>query len=301
MMPDNDFYGHRTAMARYCGEASLSPAVFGSIRHGWQPDLGVVGSRRIRAAPFFVWNKREEDQAAERGLPNVIAIGAPFLYGVASLRAGVDTAPPGAGTIVFPLHSGGTGRAVQDHAGLIDQVERNEQGPFTVSVFYQDLDRDDVMAPYRAAGWRMVSFGSRDDPQFMARLILEMQAHHTLVSDTVCSPVWYAAHLGRRVRVLGAPPRLTRRGVTAEVDFTDRWPALHRDGVEGPVAAALAAPELGVDCMRSPDELAELLGWRSWRRYAAPLVRLAVDVRHGNELRRGKPLPRSLRSLRAEG
>ncbi len=296
MMPDNDWYGHRTALARYCGLPQRSPAVFGSIRHGWQPDLGDIGERRIPSAPIFVWNRREADQARDRAIPNVMAIGAPFLYGVANLRSGESPPPPGAGTIVFPLHSGGLTAVAQDRAGLIAEVERSEPGPHTVSIFYQDLVRPEVVEPFEQAGWRIVSFGTRDDPMFLTRLILELQAHRAVVSDVVSSAVWYGAHLGRRVRVLGPQPQVTRHdGRTDGTDLTDRWPELYGDGVDGPVAEALAAGELGVDCMRSPDELARLLGWRSWRRYAAPAVRLAVDLRHGNDLRLGRALPRSMR------
>jgi hypothetical protein len=296
-MPDNDFYGHRTALARYCGLRQSSPAVFGSIRHGWQPDLGEIGERRIPSAPIFVWNRREQDEAARRGIPNVIAIGAPFLYAASTLAAGDGGPPVGAGTIVFPLHSGGMTHTSQDHGQLIEQVEAEEQGPFTVSVFYQDLHRPEVVEPFRRAGWRRVSFGSRDDPLFLTRLVLELAAHRAVVSDLVSSAVWYGAHLGRRVRLMGPTPQIVRRsGSDPQLERYERWPQLREPGVEGEAATALAAVELGADCMRSPDELAALLGWRSWHRYAAPVVRLAIDARHGNDLRRGRPLPRSVRS-----
>ena len=293
MMPDNDYYGHRTAMARYCGLKQLSPAVFGSIRHGWQPDLGSIGDRTLKAAPIFVWNEREQRQAAERAIPNVVAIGAPFLYGVASLQPGTTDPRAGLGTIVFPLHSDGFTEALQDRQRFIDEVEHHEQGPFTVSIYYQDLDRPGAVEPYRRAGWRVVSFGTRDDPQFMPRLILELQSHAAVVSDVLCSAIWYGAHLGRRVRILGAPPSLSDRALPD--GLAQRWPEVHGDGVSGARARDLAAIELGVDHLRSPDELAQVLGWRSWHRYAAPLVRLAVDARHGSELRRGQPLSRTMR------
>jgi len=299
MMPDNDYYGHRTALARYCGLKQLSPAVFGSIRHGWQPDLGDIGERTITAAPIFVWNEREQQQAETRQIPNVVAIGAPFIYGVASLRAGAERPPAGRGTIVFPKHSDGTVRVTQDCERLVAETERQAEGPFTVSVFYQDLHRPEMVEPFTRAGWRMVTFGSRDEPQFLPRMVLELEAHAAVVSDAVCSALWYGAHLGRRVRVLGAPPEVTMLdGHRPDTDLSARWPQLYGTGVEGPEAEALAAVELGVGCMREPDELARLLGWRSWRRYAAPLVRLAIDARHGNDLRLGREAPRSVRRSR---
>ena len=296
MMPDNDYYGHRTAMARYCGLKQLSPAVFGSIRHGWQPGLGDIGERRITAAPIFVWNEREEREAEARRIPNVVAIGAPFLYAVASLAAGSVRPPAGRGTIVFPMHSDGTIRVSQDCERLVAETEASEQGPFTVSVFYQDLDRPDMVEPFERAGWRMVTFGSRDDPQFLPRLVLELEAHAAVVSDAVCSAIWYGAHLGRHVRVMGARPQVTTLdGQRTDLDHAEQWPQVHGDGIEGAAAVALAADELGVSSMREPAELARLLGWTSWRRRAAPLVRLAIDARHGNDLRLGRETSRSVR------
>ena len=296
MMPDNDFYGHRTAMARYCGLKQLSPAVFGSIRHGWMPELGAITPPRISSAPVFVWNEREQTQARERGLDNVIAIGAPFLYGVAALAAGVERPPLGAGTIVFAQHSDGMARVSQDIERLIDEVEDQEQGPFTASIFYQDLDDPDFVEPFRRAGWRTVTFGSRADPMFLPRMILELQAHRAVVSNSVGSAIWYGAHLGRRVRVMGKPPTVTVvTGRAVDLDLAHRWPGLGGQGIDGDEAVAVANIELGYPCLRGPDELAELLGWRSWRRYAAPLVRLAVDARHGNDLRRGGGMARSTR------
>jgi hypothetical protein len=296
MMPDNDYYGHRTAMARYCGLKQLSPAVFGSIRHGWQPDLGIIGDRRIKAAPIFVWNEREQREAADRSIPNVLAIGAPFLYGLATMSAATDDIPLGVGTIVFPVHSDGSGRLTQDCDALIRAVEANEVGPFTVSIFYQDIVRPEFVAPFERAGWRIVSFGTRAEPMFLPRLILELRAHRTVVSNVVCSALWYGAHLGRRVRVLGPVPEIVAfAGQEVPLDHSSRWPQLYANGVEGADAIALAAPEVGSSSLRPPDELAELLGWRSWHRYAAQVVRLAIDVRYGNDLRLGRSHSRAMR------
>ena len=320
MMPDNDYYGHRTALARYCNTKKLSPAVYGTIRHGWQPSLGTIGNRRITSAPIFVWNEREAREAAHRSIPNVIAIGAPFIYAVATLTTTnaatsdptsdptSDTAtvhsppnlsPPGAGTIVFPQHSDGTGAISQNVHRLIRDTEANEPGPYTASVFYQDLTNPNYAEPFRDAGWRIITFGSRADPNFMTRLIIELTAHAAVVSDTACSAIWYAAHLNKRIRVLGEPPTVTRTAGSTVIDLAEHYPELHTGGIDGPAAQQLAAVELGVNQMREPDELATLLGWTTWRRYAAPAIRTILDARHGNDLRRGEPQSRAHRQTHA--
>ena len=70
---------------------------------------------------------------------------------------------------------------------------------------------------------------------------------------------------------------------------------LHGEGVAGEQAIDLAAPELGVASMRAPDELARLLGWGTWRQYAAAAGRLVIDARHGNDLRVGGLQTRAFR------
>jgi hypothetical protein len=291
MIPDNWWYGHNQVLSLYCGRRAPAP-IFGSVVHGWRADFTdpPLGHRRISAAPLFVWNERDRLQAEARDVPNVVTIGAPFAYLAAMLDPGSGTRPQGAGTLCFPYHSADALQAHQDHDRLVAEVEATEPGPYTASIYYQDLDRPGIMEHYEDAGWRLVSFGTRADPMFLFKMFAELLAHHSVVADGLGSALWYAALLGRSIRVLGSLPEV-RRGdgsLDSAHDLAARWPDIHGPGVSGPEAEQLARMELGWASMRSPSELTRLLGWRSWRGVAARGLRRAIDVRVGAHVRRGE-------------
>lgn len=284
MIPDNDWYGHKLAFAHYCGLQRSRP-IFGSLVHGWYPDIvESVGRRKISSAPLFVWNQRHLKQAAELAIPNVQCVGAPFLYARQNLLG--SSAPdvrPGSGTFVLPAHSGESTQHDFAVRRLIDSVEQDFSPPFTISIYYQDFAKPHTDR-FRDAGWRVVSFGSRNEPMFLYRLIFEMSRHKALVADSPQTGVWYGAALGLHVTVVGGARWTTG---ASRNSLPNRWPELD-GGIDGEAAMALAAIELGQESMRSPKELASLLGWTSpaKRVLAGGIGRLA-DYRYGKELRSG--------------
>ena len=306
MIPDNNWYGHRRILAEYCGLRGGDRPAFAGIMHGWQLALMPgQGNRRLTVAPHLVWNRRHLQQAREAGVENVHAVGGPFTYLCALLDSRVSGPPAGGtGTLVFPFHGSPLKRVFQDREGLIRGVEEREEAPFTVSIFSSDLDRPDVVRPFQEAGWRVVSFGRRDDPAFLFRLYAEILTHRTVLADRVGSGIWYGAYLGRSVRVGG--PRPGQQGSawvgldeSAVLRERDLYPELHCDGLSGKQAREIAAEELGADCMLPASELESLLGWRStWRRGAAQLVATAMELKFGRAYRAGtdeRPGPWRLR------
>jgi hypothetical protein len=174
---------------------------------------------------------------------------------------------------------------MQDHSRFIAEVEATETGPFTVALFYVDMSRAEVVSPYEKAGWRIVSFGRRDENMFVYRVITEMVRHRSVVSDQVGTAIWYAAHLGRRVRIVGPPPEHLSADPQA---IRARWPSVFGAGVDGDEAMALAELELDGSRLLEPAALRDALGWSSWgRMIGAYGVRWAVDLRHSQEFRRG--------------
>jgi hypothetical protein len=286
VIPDNWWYGHNQVLSAYCGR---DPApIFGSVVHGWWADYAQGGHRRLSAAPLLVWTDAHRAQALGRGVPNVVAIGAPFVYLASMLDAGVGSAPVGAGTLCFPFHGGDASEVDQDYAELIAEVEAHEPGPYTASIFYQDLDRPGLRARFDDAGWRVVSFGTRADPLFLHRLHAEVLAHRSVVADRVGSAIWYAGLLGRRVRVLGPRPSVRVGGAVLDDGDRLRWPELHGAGLDAHGARAAAELELGAGCRRSPDELARILGWGTWRAPVASVLAKVIDWREGTGVRRGE-------------
>lgn len=129
MTPDNDWYGHKAALAAYCGETSLRP-MFCYMPHGWQGDYLDPGHRLVTAAPLYLWSDLHVEQARANGGRNVHCIGAPFSYVVARLY-GSTPPPPGRGTLCFPAHSA-EGEISYDVERTISSVTEALPGPYTV-------------------------------------------------------------------------------------------------------------------------------------------------------------------------
>lgn len=263
-------------MADYCGE-SPQQSILGSMSHGWLPDLDPgVGMRRMRFAPFFVWNARLLEQAIGNGVPNVHCIGAPFNYLVRDRFPGISSVP-GRGTIVFPAHSaeGVISYAVDD---FIDRIQREMPGPYTVSIYIQDAKTPAVDA-YRRAGFRLVSFGPRMMPTFLIDLATEIAAHEAVVSNVAQTSIWYGAVMGRSVRVIGSGAYPVAPGQEPE-GARLRWPALFDRGVGTADTVRLGEEELGADFVLEPAALRDALGLSSWwKARGANLIRGRVDAR----------------------
>ncbi len=276
MIPENDWYGHKRALADYSG-VDPRRSLFGLISHGWAPHLAAgVGHRTMRFAPYFVWNEHLLEQARERGVPNVHCIGAPFSYLVAD-RFPNPAAIPGRGTIVFPAHSA-EGMIEYPVNEFIAEVQREMPGPYTVSVYLQDADTPAVDA-YRRAGFRLVSFGSRMRPDFLVDLATEIAAHEAVASNVAQTSVWYGALMGRTVRVLGRGAFPVEQGQEPEA-ARKRWPQLFETGVSYEDTVHLGRIELGADRMLTPRQLQAALGLTTWSKSAtATAIRRAVDLR----------------------
>jgi hypothetical protein len=291
-MPENGWYGHSFSLARYCAMPTLNPPIWGSLHHGWAPEYSFTAGR-LRQLPRLVWNEQQAAAATAAGQPTVAVIGAPFLYAVTSLLGGSPSTSNGTGTLLMPRHSTSGTRLTREHQDLIAEVGATEEPPYTVALYYLDLEIAEVKSCYQAAGWRIVCFGTRGDHLFLYRVIAEMARHRTVVANGISTALWYGAHLGRRIRVLETAPDPAVPGRSDDAaSNARRWPGVYGAGVEGAEAEALAAVELGAAAQLEPDALRAALGWASSRRVVAAAGRLALDARHGRALRRGDEAPR---------
>lgn len=296
MKPDNDWYGHKRVLSDYCGYENKK-SVFGYIPHGWEPAWTAEhGRRRIKQAPLFVWNQRLQEQAQSFGLANVICIGAPYIYAVHMLLG--EERPTGLGTIAFPSHSAEGTQIGGEMDSFIREVESKCPPPYTVSVFYQDLQKE-VVNLYRDAGWKIVSFGTRADDQFLYRQLKEIARHEHVVGNLLQTALWYGGFLGKSIRLIGDRPKIlsisklhspesVKRDLDRHLIFEDRFSGIRGEGLNAAVAQNIAAHELGAEFKRSPKELSQILGWTSpWRTTASIVLRNAYDLRYGRNLRRG--------------
>lgn len=284
MIPENDWYGHKRVLAEYCGVSRDRP-FFGLFAHGWAPDLGEgVGHRSMRFAPFFVWNDRLLQQARAQAVPNVRCIGAPFSYLVASSYPR-DRPTVGQGTLVIPAHSTDGPPILYDVEEFIRDVQRHMPGPYTVSIYYMDSNTPAVEA-YRRAGFRLVSFGRRLQPDFLTNLAREVEAHEAVVSNVAQTSVWYGALLGKTTRILSRGAYPVAAGQEPDM-ARERWPTLFEPGASVDDIVQLGAQELGFDRILCPADLRRVLGVDSWWKVAmGRAIRSTVDARLMMQVRR---------------
>lgn len=288
MIPDNDWYGHKYILSLYC-ERPRQSAIYGTLMHGWRPEMGGSGHRRLASAPMFVWNEMLAADAARHGIRNTRSIGSPFLYLADLLGQGSEYRPCGRGTLCFPYHSADHVLVEQNHQEFIEHVEATEPAPYTASIFYQDFERPGYREAFEYAGWRVVSFGKRNDPLFLFRLHAEILSHEAVIADQLGTSIWYAGALGRRIRVAPGSPAATRNGKTEPLlDLTATFPSLHAEGLDQRGAQDEAYRQLGHVSMLSPSELATALGWQSSKRFFAAAIGRLIDIRCGPGPRAGR-------------
>ena len=80
MFPNNNWYGHRSVLAEYCGIKDTN--AFVSILHAlilfiFTKDLG---RRSLNSTHFLPRNKKIKSWYLSRNFKNIVSIGSPFIY-----------------------------------------------------------------------------------------------------------------------------------------------------------------------------------------------------------------------------
>lgn len=269
------------ALAMYCGLARPKP-IFGTVPHGWLLDFNYEKTRLGRL-PVFVWNRRHLMQAEEEGR-TVTALGAPFAYLAKCLWPDGDY-PVGAGTLVFQSHTAeqmfrGEGTAKE----TIAMTEENFPGPYSVSIFYQDINGNDAQT-FRQRGWRVLCFGYRYSPEFLVRQAIAIAQHRFVISEGYGSNTFYAMLMGKTSLILRDPRQVYEiERISSGVDGIP----LENRVVQSNEARQVGEYELGWSLLLPPEQVLNALGWSSVRRSSiAWFVHRSIDLRYGKNGRRG--------------
>ncbi|CAM3306382.1 hypothetical protein [Stackebrandtia soli] len=242
----NHFYGHAAILARYCGIGVESPPIRGYLQHGWNIGDGLgPGTPYVHGEPVFVWSDATRLRALRVGRPNVIAIGAPWLYlpGEYASRlhstetgeaptwssfdapprraeAGLDYAPEPfpapregerAGTIWYPFHGYEAQEVTGDHRRLIAEIRSVETEPVTVCLYWFEYRDRRIRRLYERAGFDVVCHGYRGfwwrdtDPAFLHRQRETLRRFRRVASNRVSSALFYGVAAGCEPAVYGDP------------------------------------------------------------------------------------------------
>ncbi|MDQ0619539.1 hypothetical protein [Arthrobacter globiformis] len=270
----NHYYGHSSALANYCGMSEIRH-IPGLLQHGWTvkspvlaqfADFNDRGSNRKRliwtsASRGFAMDGREN--RFSDGSSMVTAVGAPFLYLLQAARDGVAVPKRTTGTVVLPVHGTALMKVSGDHEGFAEEVLRRE-GPSAVCLHIEDLAHPEIYRAWTDAGHEVISAGERRNPQFLGRILWMMGSAQKVVSNRMSTALLYAAAAGAAVQIYGPDFQL---GENAETDpglrMRELWPEFYEKSPDSAELKRIADMELGVQDMKSPDELKDLLGWNS--------------------------------------
>jgi hypothetical protein len=166
----------------------------------------------------------------------------------------------GAGTLIMPLHSTRIVEVRGDQGSLAQGYLRDE-GPSTVCLHAEDIHKPDIVSSWLDAGHRVVTAGSRHDPDFLSRILALVLASERVVANRLMTPVLYAASLGRDVAVYGDPLSISGAETHGQDAIRDLWPELHGRSLDRAVTTDLARAELGFQHVLEPAEVRSALGW----------------------------------------
>lgn len=270
----NHYYGHSSVLANYCGLSEIRH-IPGLLQHGWTvkspvlaqfADFNDRGTNRKR----LIWTSASRGfdvDAPENRFPDgssmVTAVGAPFLYLLDAARAANALPERTGGTIVLPVHGTALVKVNGDHSGFAQEVLRRE-GPSAVCLHIEDLEHPEIYRAWTDAGHEIISAGERRDPQFLGRILGMVGSAGKVVSNRMSTALLYAAAAGADVEIYGPDFQL---GPNAEADpglrMRELWPEFYEPSPDTAELKRIAGLELGVQDMKSPDELKSLLGWNS--------------------------------------
>jgi hypothetical protein len=289
--PSNHYYGHARVLAEACGLEG-DPPIWGLLQHGWNPDHGIRDTSWLPAwFPKLVWGRRALELARADGTPHVRGIGAPFLY-LRDLSPPTKPADEVEGTLVFPYHGWEEQPGARNDHLLAEQIAERETGPVTVSLYWFDHGRPEVRAAYESRGLRTITFGRREQPDFLRRQLDEIGRHRRVVTNRVSTAIWYAGAVAREIEVYG--PVFGADSTEEAEAFArvqrDRWPALTAGPVGGDEAVALGEDELGGDLLLDREALIAALGWSPARRVASTVARTGIRARSAVRHRLAPPV-----------
>lgn len=260
----NSFYGHDAILASYC---DVRPAdIAGRIQHGWSVGLAGLLFDDFQG-PFWTWTDTIAEAIRRENRP-AVAIGAPYLYLPDAAFSG-DVASASS-ELIIPHHS------IRDRRLGQDQWDR----------FFAWLDTlstkpDVLLHPTDYYGTNIVELLAKrghlslcaspgtlgdgqvkgDEADFLIRLRTILRLHRTVISDRICTALFYALHEGLDVKIDGSALTTTPPGDYDSVTGNPAWISKNFPGIwRGTAVARLEAiDELGLTWKRTPGELRKLL------------------------------------------
>ncbi|HEX5202213.1 hypothetical protein ACFQS1_08820 [Paractinoplanes rhizophilus] len=268
----NYYYGHAHVLARYCAlpEPMHPPRIQGYLQHGWNIGDGLApGVPFVEGSRLLVWSEQVRRRAWSQGRRDAVVVGSPFAYLLEMAKATAPAEEEREGTIFYPFHGWEGQQVMGDHRRLIAELQAHETGPVTVCLYWNEHRVKAIRRLYEKAGFRVICHGYRGfwwrdhDREFLVRQLAELRRHRRVVSNRLCSAIWYGVLAGCQGAVYGDPMVLDNADPTfgGEPRLRRQWPEVYGYDPDMTAAHQIARAELGADELAGPEELRTLLGW----------------------------------------
>jgi hypothetical protein len=266
----NYYYGHAHVLAQYCElpEPLHPPRMQGYLQHGWNIGDGLApGVPFVEGSRLLVWSEQVRRRAWSLGRRDVVVVGSPFAYLLEMDQTPADQKREG--TIFYPFHGWEGQQVTGDHQRLIDEIKAHESGPVTVCLYWNEHRVRAIRRLYENAGFRVICHGYRGfwwrdhDREFLVRQLAELRRHRRVVSNRLCSAIWYGLLAGCQGAVYGDPMVLDHADLTfgGEPRLRRQWPEVYGYDPDAAAGYQIARAELGADELAGPAELRTHLGW----------------------------------------
>lgn len=254
MDTQNHYYGHSAILSLACGSDRVRH-IKGLVQHGWSfnnPVQSMFHDFNVDTTSLFTWTRTARNWQIDA--PNVHAIGAPWLYLTKGDRLeGVDTENV---PLFMPRHGTRiTGAGVDHQALALAYAKRYGEG--RVLLHADDAKNSEAIDAWSQVGHAVTFSKSRFDPNFLMSTWEEISRARVVISDGISTSLLYAASLGVGIDIAdqeAAKPWLAKYDAQLQEVFPEFYQKHSKDS-----RREIAMSELGQNCLKSPDELANLL------------------------------------------
>jgi len=284
MFVDNNWYGQRSILSRYCNIKDSH--VFAAIQHGMltRSQEELLGKRRFSNIPYLCWNKRVFEKLKSKNLKNIHVIGSPFLY-LHELESQKAIKYNQKGTIVFPSKSTYEKKRDINFPLLIERTEKIFPGPYTVSIYHADLKKD--LSIFHKKNWKIVSFGKRSDSNFLHKNYKEILKNENVVCTSINTVFFYASYLRKNIKFIFSG-NLENIVLTPDENqartqkfYESKYPGILNNELTIDQLYKIAYFELGADYLKSKNDLIKLLGQDSKIKILLSyLISKYMDLKH---------------------
>jgi hypothetical protein len=297
MYPDNNWYGHRSTLAKYCGIKDTN--AFASIQHGtilfnFTKELG----RRSLSSTFFLcWNKKIETWCLRHNFKNVVSIGSPFIY-LHLMNKKKNISRKKGNVILFLSHSNIEETRDFNFNLTIEYIERKYKPPYTVCFFYKDLNKANKSF-FKRNNWTITSSGHSNDKNFLKNLYKNLSNHNIVVCNEVSTTLFYSLFLEKKTSIINKVKKKNQFFFLSSlpkvafdkkqyVKFMSRYNFLKTNKfIDKKLGKRLADKVLGFHSIKSKEELKKYLGWNSVIKiFFSKLLAFVIDLKYPNMRKR---------------